>query len=161
MTADALLPSLRLRQSQSRAEWRSPPYSTLLFIASSMCSLLKLNFCRAMYRSCKHKQDKAEYNIRSQKKICILCILLTEKNQRDDFVFTSNFLFVSRPDIGPLSPFSSLKSLISLMIFFSRSAWIATCVKGANPIHYQLLKNVFQRKTHLKKWINNGLFRFV
>lgn len=28
--------------------------------------------------------------------------------------------------MGPLSPFSSLKSLINLMIFFSRSAWIVT-----------------------------------
>lgn len=124
MTADALLPSLRLRQSQSRAEWRSPPYSTLLFIASSMCSLLKLNFCKAVYKSCKHKQDKVELNTTD------LCVL-TVTSQRDESVFTSNFLLVSLPDMGPLSPFSSLKSLISLMIFFSRSAWIETCVKGS------------------------------
>lgn len=120
MTADAGLPSLRLRQSQSRAEWRSPPYSTLLFIASSMCSLLNLNFSRAVYRSWRHKQNSVNatfsHGYRSQ------C-------QGDDFVFTSNFLVVSLPDMGPLSPFSSLKSLISLMIFFSRSAWMVTCFK--------------------------------
>lgn len=126
MTADARLPSLRLRQSQSRAEWRSPPYSTLLFIASSMCSLLNLNFSRAVYRSWRHKQDNLNATFSHGNK---------SQCQRDVFVFTSNFLVVSLPDMGPLSPFSSLKSLISLMIFFSRSAWMVTCFK--RPNHYQ------------------------
>ena len=84
------------------------------------------NFSRAVYRSWGHKQNNLNATF-SHGNI--------SQCQGDDFVFTSNFLVVSLPDMGPLSPFSSLKSLISLMIFFSRSAWMVICLK--RPNHYQ------------------------
>ncbi len=41
-------------------------------------------------------------------------------------IITSNFLEVSLPDIGPLSAYSCLYSLINLITFFSSSGWITT-----------------------------------
>ncbi len=47
-------------------------------------------------------------------------------------IITSNFLEVSLPDIGPLSAYSCLYSLINLITFFSSSGWITTFKHAKN-----------------------------
>lgn len=108
---------------KSRVEIPSVQHTTLHRLLDVFSLEVELLQSRVQVLQAQTRQSRAEYN----RSICVL----TVTSQRDDAVFTSNFLLVSLPDMGPLSPFSSLKSLISLMIFFSRSAWIETCVKGS------------------------------
>lgn len=82
---------------------------------------LKVELLQSRIQVLQAHQEKGNLNTAMQENLLIKI--------REKVFFTSNFLLVSLPDMGPLSPFSCLKSLISLMIFFSRSAWIATCIK--------------------------------